>query len=600
MYYNTLKQMRTAALLCCWFAISTQANATAEDKAEAPAATEQAEPKPATTVRNLFDVRTPMRDGVELSSDVWMPREPGKYPIILLRTPYIKSMTAINMAEFGRYFAEHGYAYVIQDVRGRGDSGGEFDFFFQEANDGYDSIEWLAKQPWSNGRVCMMGASYWGTVQWLAARERPPHLVCIAPTAPAGRYLNELPYVGGAFMTGWALPWLNDVSGHISQGANAAFVDWDRVNAHRPLITADEVLGRRIRLYREFLEHPTMDAYWRRIYFTPEDFRKIDLPMMTVTGLFDGDQPGAMHYWQGIETYGKPSADRYLVLGPWTHVQTLMGGAEKIGEFEFSKASILDNKQMHLDFFDRYLKQSRGALDWPHVRVYVTGRNEWRSFDKYPVAATPTRLFLSSEGKANSNAGDGKLLRREQRKSTTDRFTYDPKHPVDMGDIKVQASDMKKLGDRADVLVYTSEPLDSALEVIGPVEVEVYAASDGRDTDFTAQVLDVYPDGRAAPLGPNSVGIIRARYRNGNEKEELLQPGKVERYRIDLGHVAHAFLPGHRIRVHISSSFASLFNPNQNTGNPVATDTEWRTAQQTIYHDTKRPSAVILPVVSPK
>lgn len=555
-----------------------------------------ADPPP--PIRQIFDVRTRMRDGVELSSDVWLPRAPGKYPVLLLRTPYLKTMPEANHPEWGRYFAERGYAFVVQDVRGRGDSDGEFNFFFQEGRDGYDSIEALARQPWANGRVCMLGVSYWATTQWLAARERPPSLVCIAPTSPAGEYLNELPAIGGAFMMMWSLQWINDTSGRISQGPNMETLDWAHIFSHRPLLTMDEALGRRMPLYREFLQHPTMDAYWRRLQFTPQDFRRIDIPVLTVTGLFDGDQTGALFYWKGLRAHAKtPASDRFLVIGPWTHIQSFLGGAEKIGELELSPDAIIDNKAMHLAFFDRYLKGSTDSLDFPRARIYVTGANEWRSYDDYPLREAKTRrLFFASAGKANGAQGDGKLLSHKSAKGApADEYLYDPHNPVPFS--WDSGSDRREIQSRPDVLVYTSEPLDRPLEVIGPVSVELFAASDAKDTDFTAVISDVQPDGRALYLGSKPVGIIRARYRDGMDQEKLLTPGKVERYTISLGDLAHAFQPGHRIRVEISSSAFPMYNPNQNTGNPVATDTEWRKANQRIFHDDTYPSALVLSVV---
>ncbi len=547
----------------------------------------------------LFDVRTPMRDGVELSSDVWLPDGAGKHPLILIRTPYLK--TGSRYPKLARFFAERGYAVAVQDVRGRGDSEGSFGFFFQEANDGYDAVEGLAAQPWSSGRVCMMGYSYGGTVQWLAASQRPPHLVCIAPTASAGDYLDELPYVGGAFWHKWALSWSNLVSATIGQ-TNLSEEDWTSILAHRPLLTADEVMGRKMPLYREWLQHNTLDDYWRRIQFTEQQFRAIAIPTLHITGWFDADQPGAMHYWQGMARHSPANDKQYLIVGPWEHGQTFDGGERKKGEMEFTGDSIIDVKQVHLEFFDRYLKRTTEKFNYPRTRLYITGRNEWRAFDTYPIPnAEASRLYLSSRGGANSLSGDGRLLTIRAGSEPVDRYDFDPKKPVP-SDFFISGStyavDRRALERRDDVLVYTGEALNAAVQVIGRVGVELYAASDARDTDFTASIVDVYPDGRAVVLGARVVGIIRARYRNGLDKTELLTPGKVEKYHIDLGHIAHSFEPGHRIRVEISSSAAPRYNPNQNTGNPVATDVEWRTARQTIYHDVSRPSALIIPVLA--
>lgn len=576
---------RVAAVAAMGFALAGPVRAQAAGAGTMPVATR-------------FGLMTPMRDGVKLASDMWLPAAPGRYPVILIRTPYLKSMPELQTAGFGRYFASHGYALVVQDVRGRGDSDGEFDFFFQEEQDGYDTIEWLAAQPFSNGRVGMMGVSYLGTVQWLAAKAHPPHLVCMAPTAPAGRYVEELPFEGGAFMHQWALQWINDVSGRISQGPNLAGRDMDAVLAHRPLLTADSALGRPMRLYREFLTHPLMNEYWKRIQFTPDDFRSITIPTLTVTGWFDGDQPGALFYWRGLEQYGTDQGRHWLVAGPWTHVQTFLGGGTKLGDMEFAPSSVIDNKALHLAFFDWCLKQSAPSFDQPKVRVYVPGLEAWQTFDRYPPEAVADRtLYLTSGGHANSLAGDGGLSWEAPGDQPPDRFGFDPKRPVPNSVSDDGAGeDRRPIQRRDDVLVYTSEVLTEPLEIMGNIKVNLQAATDGRDTDFTAALTDVYPDGRAVKLGP-VVGIRRGRYRFGPTREVLLEPGKVATFPIELYDIAHRFEAGHRIRIEISSSAAPMFNPNQNTGNPVATDTTWRVARQTVYHDRARASSVTLPVM---
>ncbi|MEO8450145.1 MAG: CocE/NonD family hydrolase [Gemmatimonadota bacterium] len=494
--------------------------------------------------RPLFGVMIPMRDGVKLATDVWLPEAPGRYPIILIRTPYGRVTDMLNVPQWAEYYAARGYGFAIQDVRGRGDSDGEFNFFFQEGHDGFDSIEWLATQPWSNGRIGMMGVSYLGTVQWLAAKEHPSHLVCMAPTAPAGRYLDELPFLGGALMHQWALTWLNGTSGRVQQGDNARGVIWDRVLAHRPLLTADSVMGRPMRLYREFLTHPLMDDYWKRIQFTAGDFKKIDIPTLTVTGWFDGDQPGAMFYWRGLQQNAPSKEKHFLVGGPWEHAPTFLGGTLRVGDMEFTPESVVDVKALHLAFFDWCLKGTAPKFDAPKSRVYVTGANEWRSYDSYPPATSSDRqLYLTSGGKANSVEGDGKLGWRPAANDPPDHYSYDPKHPVpsEIGG-EMYANDRRPVQRRDDVLVYTTEALTESLDVIGNVVVNLQAASDALDTDFTAVLTDVYPDGRAIKLGPE-IGIRRARYRNGYTKEELLTPRTVANFRIELYDIAHQFKP---------------------------------------------------------
>lgn len=557
--------------------------------------------------RIRFGVETPMRDGVKLVSDVWMPPGEGPFPAILVRTPYERTMELVpenRPAEMGEYFATHGYVWMIQDTRGRGDSEGRFAFLRDDGRDGYDTIEWIARQPWSNGRVCMMGVSYLGTVQWLAAREKPPHLVCIAPTAAAGRWFEELPYLGGALQMGFILGWTYRTAGRTFAGANADRLDWMKILGHRPLLTMDEAVGRVIPTWREFVEHATLDAYWERLQFVaPRDFASLNLPALHVTGWFDWDQPGALFYWQGMQQHSRAAADQFLIIGPWTHPQTWTGGNLALGEWRFSGAAVVDNKPIHLAFFDRYLKQRSGQLDFPRARVYLTGVNRWQDLRAWPPASAETRrLYLRSGGRANSLDGDGTLAWTPPAAEPPDRFTYDPLRPVPVtvGRADPRGVDHRPIEARDDVLVYTSDVLTDTVFVTGRVFVTLHAETDGRDTDFTGKILDVQPDGRALKLGPTeNGGVIRARYRNGYREPELLRPYTIERYRIELFDVGHAFLPGHRIRLEISSSAFPALDPNTNTGTPPATDTVTRIARQTVYHDGQRPSFVELPVWKP-
>ncbi len=553
-------------------------------------------------VKNKFDMRIPMRDGVELSADVWMPAEEGQYPAVLIRTPYIKVTPGLGVPQLGQMFAGQGYVLLIQDVRGRGDSDGKFNFYHQEGEDGYDSIEWIARQPWCNGKVGMMGVSYLGAVQWLAAREKPPHLVCIVPTAPSADYWEESPFNGGAFSTQFALSWLNGTSGRLAQGAHTIGLDWNKILLHRPLMTMDEVMGRKMPLYREWLKHSTLDDYWKKIQFVDSDFPTMNLPALHITGWFDGDQIGTLIYWNGMRKYSSAKDKQYLIIGPWNHAETFLGLDTKEGEMQFSEDSKVDNVKLHLDFFDYYLKGSSKSYDQPRVRVYITGSNIWREFDEYPPKTTERKNFyFHSKGKANTLLGDGSLAWKLPKDETPDKYVYDPKDPVP-SDIDGQswAVDNRLIEIRKDVLVYTSEELGEPVTVLGDVYLNFFAASDARDTDFVAKIIDVYPDGKALNLGPQGRGVRRARYRQGYEKEVLLTPGQPEKFRIRFFDIGHTFLQGHKIRIEITSSAFPAISPNQNTGNPIATDTDWKVAHQTIFHDSAHPSHVVLPVLVEK
>jgi len=556
-------------------------------------------------IKVKFDVRTPMRDGITLSSNVFFPDGEGQFPVVLMRTPYLKTRDGpppFEMPDFARIYTKHGYILVIQDVRGRGDSDGEFDYWSQEPEDGYDTIEWLAEQPWSNGKICMMGVSYMGANQWSAARTVPPHLTCLVSTAAAGLPWDEVPYRGGAFELSFALGWLNNLTGNINHGGDSNYIDFDKAYWYRPLIDADEkAIGRYMPLYKKFLLNSTYNEYWKDMQLMPSDFERIKLPVLHITGWFDGDQQGAMYFWEGMQKYSSAKARQFLLVGPWTHIETFFGGDTKEGEMVFTEDSLVDSIDLHLKFFDYYLKGTGPKFEFPRARIYLTGINEWREYDSYPPReAVEKRLYLDSTGHAGKKVDDGQLTWNKAGENTAvDQYIYDPKNPVlDNIDGKPNwGADVSFVGARDDVLVYTTEKLMEPLAIAGRLRFELYAASDALDTDFTVRILDVQPDGRALALAP-APGIIRARFRNGYEKEELLTPGKVERYELDMKNIGHVFLPGHAIRIEISSSYFPNFNPNQNTGNPVATDTEWKKANQTIYHDQARPSALVLPVLS--
>ncbi|HEX4934662.1 MAG TPA: CocE/NonD family hydrolase, partial [Gemmatimonadaceae bacterium] len=418
----------------------------------------------------------------------------------------------------------------------------------------------------------------------------------MAPTAPGGRWFDEIPYMGGAFAQQWALTWSFGVTGRMQQGTQLEGADWAPILAHRPLLSADSVLGRVNPTYRSWLEHPTAGAFWRRMEYSARDFASIDIPTLTTTGWFDADQPGSMFYWRGLMANAPDTSKHWLMIGPWDHMGTFQGATDRIGQMRFSPASVIDNKARHLAFFDWCLKQSAPSFAAPRAQVYVTGANEWRTFDRYPPAAsTPTKLFLASGGRANTRRGDGRLVSGAPIDSPPDSFTYDPRRPVP-GSMSDNAIARDAVQDRPDVLVYSTDVLTEPMEIVGMVTVELRAATDARDTDFTAILSDVQPDGTAIQLGARTA-IRRGRYRNGYAKEELLTPGKVETFPIELFDIAHRFHAGHRVRLEISSSAAPQYNPNQNTGNPVATDTEWKVARQVIHHDRARPSSITLPLM---
>ena len=532
----------------------------------------------------------PMRDGARLATDLWLPGSDGPHPTVLLRTPYGKSESLFFRYELNALVAD-GYAVALQDTRGTGRSEGTFNFYFPEGVDGYDAIEWIASQPWSDGRVAMDGGSYLGTVQWLAALEDPPALKCIIPTAPSGDLFNELPYVGGAFHFGWALQWIR---ARYSSDPEPSPERWAEVAQHRPLVTMDEEVGGPFPVYRDMLNHPTSDEFWEPLHVEPEEISQIDVPALTVTGWFDGDQAGALFYWQQMHAAGRDPQGRHLIIGPWVHAGTYLGGSPSQGLLPLAPESIIGIRRLRHQFLDYCLKEERPDPGLPRVLVYLTGSDRWVDLDRYPLDdASSRRLYLSSDRPANTRVGGGRLTEVPDGMERADTFSFDPKNPV-LG--SEAGGDRTSAQDRPDVLVYSTPPLAQAWNVLGPVEVVIYASSDAPDTDFTAKLVDVDSDGTPMALNHNQ-GVLRARYRDGFDAEVLMEPGEVYEFRIALSHVGHTFLPGHSLRIELSSSDFPYVNPNQNTGNPVATDTEWRIARQRVFHGGARPSHILLPIL---
>lgn len=359
----------------------------------------------------------------------------------------------------------------------------------------------------------------------------------------------------------------------------------------------DEALGRRTPLYREWMAHPTFDAYWQRDAIEPDHFRTMRTRSLVVTGWFDaGGQPGSLEYFAGMRRHSPSASDQHVLIGAWEH------GSNSSGVGVIPEAGTLDVDSVSVAWFNRCLKGVGDST--PVAQVFLTGANEWRRYDAYPPRqAVERRLYLRSEGRANTLSGNGRLTwEAPANQESPDRFRYDPSNPVPSkgsGPFGTgSAGDQREVETREDVLVYSTEPLTEAVEVVGPVQVELHAATDGPDTDWIVKLVDVGPDGRAVRLGQMPVGVLRARFREGFDRETPVVPNRPAAYRINLYDVGHVFRPGHRIRLEVTSSAYPFIAPNPNTGLPIATDTTWRVARQTVYHDRERPSALVMPVLT--
>ena len=553
------------------------------------------------SVEARYDVKVPMRDGVNLSADIYFPRgEQGPFPVILTRTPY-DNMTEESL-EAGRFYPQHGYVLVAQDVRGRNDSDGDFYPYLNDFNDGHDTVEWIGAQPWCDGNVGMVGASYVGYVQWQAASMGSRYLKAIVPRVIGANMYETGWYQGGAFHLGTAAMWAMRYDGRTRQ--DIFDYNWEQLFKKLPLAELDREAGKDVHFFRDWIAHPDYDDYWRA-QSIEERYPNIKVPVLQIGGWYDVLVRGTFHHFTEMREHGGSELARQnqrAVVGPWIHSACSTTFA---GELDFGAISMLDLQEVELRWFDHWLKgKDNGAERDAPLRLFVMGSNEWRDENEWPLARTQfTPYYFHSGGGANSLEGDGSLSTIPPVDEPPDGFVYNPAFPVPTRGgntccnpelVPWGVYDQRPIEYRNDVLVYTSEPLEEDLEVTGPISVKLYASTDGRDTDFTAKLVDVHPDGYAVNLCDN---IMRARYHESREYQTLLEPGRVYEFTIDLWMTSNVFLKGHRIRVDVTSSNFPRFDRNPNTGNTFGQDTELRTAHQTIVHDEAHPSHILLPVI---
>lgn len=574
----------------------------------------QQEPaEPEYEIRLEIDSRVPMRDGSHLSADVYRPKANGRFPVILVMTPYDNaSQWPVSVA---KYFVPRGYVAVLVDTRGSFDSEGEAYMYNFHGPDVYDTNMWIGAQPWSDGKIGTIGGSSLAYVQWVGAVTGPPGLACMVPlVSPDDHYDNVFP--SGAFQLSNSLSLLLSNGGQPVLGrtlTDAGIYDWDRIYRHLPLKTTDDLLvGRKSRFYQDWIAHPTNDEYWR---FGPGDrlgpgkmgpgqYDKVNVPTLNISGWYDQVSQATINNYLGMVEYGPPSLKNKhrLIMGPWPHgVPTTE--STKAGPVDFGPSAGLDTMKTALRWFDECLKgRDIGVMNEPPVQIFVMGENVWRNESEWPLKrAQYTKYFLRSTGPANSLFGKGTLSTSSPGEEQPDRYTYNPDDPVPTlgGNANMRPStrgavDQRSVQVRYDVLVYTSDSLAEAVEVTGPIHVVLYASSSAPDTDFTGKLFDVHPNGQAVIL---TEGIVRARLRNSFKKEELINPGEIYQYTIDLWSTSNVFKKGHRIGLEISSSNFPKYDRNPNTGHPFGQDAELRPADQIIYHDAERPSHVVLPVI---
>jgi len=550
-------------------------------------------------------VAAKMRDGVTLYADVYRPKADGRFPVLLERTPYDKH----GSAAFGLKAASHGYVVILQDTRGRYSSEGEWYPFKFESADGYDTVEWAATLPYSNGKVGMFGASYVGATQMLAAIADPPHLAGICPVVTASNYHDGWTYQGGAFEQWFSQSWTSGLAQdtlrrRAQKNSQALQWIWKLPLTAYPLfeIGSSEGLAS---YFVDWLRHPSYDSYWKQ-WSIEDNYPKIKVPAYHVGGWYDIFMGGTVRNYVGIKSAGGSDVAKRgqrLLVGPWYHGP--FNG--KSGDIDFGSEAKGDTDELTLQWYDFVLKGiSSGIQGEKPVRIFVMGKNIWRDEDDWPLArAKSNKYYLHSSGKAQSLKGDGVLGTNEPKSESPDIFTYNPVEPVptrggglccDNEHLPSGAFDQRPVEARTDVLVFSAPAFTKDFEVTGPISVELYVSSSAVDTDFTAKLVDVWPNGFAQNL---TDGILRARYRKSPARPEYLNPGEIYKINIDLWATSNVFLAGHQLRLEVSSSNFPRFDRNSNTGEDTGQTTRLVSAENTIYHDHEHRSALLLPVVEP-
>jgi putative CocE/NonD family hydrolase len=553
------------------------------------------------------NVAVKMRDGVTLRANVMLPADAGKFPVLVYRTPYGKNRAPESWSTFLKAVAR-GYAVVIQDVRGRYESEGEFTPYQTEGRDGYDTIEWAAAQAWSNGSVGTFGLSYPGAVQWLAAVENPPHLKAMVPAMTFSTPRNFF-YSGGVFDGSW-LDWIwFNIAPDIRQRKNlpgpktreevtAAWKqEHERMQKFLPLAELRDLKGV-APFYYEWLAHPPADAWWDWAELRGK-YDRTHAAVLNISGWYDDayGPDGATTNFNGLlaARKGEANARTATIIGPWTH-----GELERTyaGDRDFGKSAAVDYDEIILRWMDHYLKGvDNGVEREKPVRIFVMGDNVWRNEDAWPLTrAKDTSLLVSPERQHDSEALSlsSALCVKCPKYS---EFTSDPARPLIDPYTTFGARDYRSFVGRNDVLVFDSEPLPADTELTGPVRAEIYASADVPDFDLWVRLLDVTPDGKVYNLMSPGLDVLRASYRNGSAQPELVKPGEIVRLNLDRLITSNVFKAGHSIRVQISGAFFPHFSRNPQTGKSEATSSETRAGHIRIYHDPEHTSRIILPVV---
>jgi hypothetical protein len=554
-----------------------------------------------------------MRDGTILRADIYRPQEEGRYPVVVERVAYeLTQRCQYN----GEYFARRGYVFVGQNVRGRYASEGKFNVFQDDAwgtnQDGYDTVEWAGTQSWSNGNVGMVDGSYSGFTQYLLTPTRPPHLKALFVREGGADHYRDFLYHNGAFQLslnlGWTLGEMLAVLKHETAPPNAetqrarlehAIENIDYSYRHLPLKSCLPLEGL-ADWYFEDLNHPEDGPYWWPLNLSLK-YSEVDVPIVHLGGWFDCFLDGTLRSFTGIQSHGRTLACRTnqrLIIGPWIHGPASVGKSSA-GELDFGPEAPFDLYTYRLRWYDHWLKgDDNGIMDDPPVRIFLMGANHWLDMQTWPPENITYRpiYFREGTGISETSLNNGNLsFEPPESSETADSYEYDPDDPVPslLTYPELGPKDHRPVEGR--MLTYTTQPLKEDLTVIGPVKAVVYGTSTAPDTDWVVRLCDVWPDGRSMSVCD---GILRARYRNSLEQTELMVPGQIYRFEVDLWSTAQVFKAGHRLRVEVTSSDFPRYDRNLNTGGPFGEETQGQVAMNSVLHDATHSSHILLPVMA--
>lgn len=557
-------------------------------------------------VQLQWGLKIPMRDGVELNATFYLPSGSEAVPAIFTMTPYI----ADSYHARGSYFARSGYAFGIVDCRGRGNSGGDFFPFLNDGRDAFDVVEWLAGQPWCVGSVGMWGGSYGGFNQWMALKQSPPHLKTIAPAASAHAGV-DFPFFKNVFFS-YEMQWLTLVSGRSGNGSlfgdQAFWIECFRrlYLSRQPFKKLDEIVGNPSPIFQTWLEHPTVDEFWKQMWLTPEEYNRINVPILTITGSYDDDQPGALHYYCEHMRHGSPEARsrHYLLVGPWDHAGTRTPERE-FGGLTFSEKSLLDLNRLHKEWYDWTLKDGeRPKFLKDRVTYYLMGADEWKYAPAVDQIGSEPQLFYiaSKDGCANDVFHSGALQDQPQDSAQPDSYTYDPcdLRPAELEQKWIDnylTDESYELNLFGNGLVYHSPPFDAAVELTGWPRASIWMMLDIADTDFIVTLAEILPDGRHIRLCQD---LLRARYRQSFEVEKLVPENRFLCYEFSgFPFISRRIAKGSRLRLVVASPNSIFFEKNYNNGGVVAEagGAQACTAHISLAHDADHPSYIELPLL---